>query len=160
MTEATSEGFLLLLCEMSSINSNSSLTEITRENVNKFISDIWNKGEVTLIPQVCSERLLVSGLKGFDRVDHNGFARIVTTIRQALDNYHCEVHSMVVEGNKAFCRVLFTGMHNGSFLGYPPTGRRVAWLGAIEITCKEGLIFKIWELNDFKALEEQLSGSI
>lgn len=142
------------------MNSNSSLAKVTREQVTKFIGDIWNKGNVALIPQVCSERLVFSGCKGSDRVGHDGFARMVTTVREALDNYHCEIHSMVVEGNKAFCRVLYTGTHNDTFLGYPPTGQRVAWLGVIEITCKDGLIFKVWELNDFKALDEQLSGSL
>jgi steroid delta-isomerase-like uncharacterized protein len=135
------------------------LTAITRELVKKFISDIWNKGDLELINQVCSKELRYNGGIGLNRVGHDGFARMVTTIREALDDYLCEIHSMVVEGNKAFCRVRFTGTHNGTFLGYPPTGRRVAWLGATEITCKDGVIFKVWELGDFKALEEQLGGS-
>lgn len=134
------------------------LTATTRELVKKFISDIWNKGDLELIHQVCSKGLRYNGCIGLNRVGHDGFARMVTTIREALDDYLCEIHSMVVEGNKAFCRVRFTGTHNGTFLGYAPTGRRVAWLGATEITCKDGLIFKVWELGDFKALEEQLSG--
>ena len=135
------------------------LTATTRELVKKFVADIWNKGDLELIPRVCSKGLRFNGLNGMNRVGHDGFARIVTTIRDALDDYHCEIHSMVVEGNKAFCRVRFTGTHNGTFLGYSPTGRRVAWLGATEFTCKDGLIFKVWELGDSKSLEEQLSGS-
>jgi steroid delta-isomerase-like uncharacterized protein len=135
------------------------LTATTRELVKKFVADIWNKGDLELIPRVCSKGLRFNGFNGMNRVGHDGFARMVTTIRDALDDYHCEIHSMVVEGNKAFCRVRFTGTHNGTFLGYPPTGRRVAWLGATEFTCKDGLIFKVWELGDFKSLEEQLSGS-
>lgn len=51
--------------------------------------------------------------------------RMVTTIRDALDDYHCEIHSMVVEGNKAFCRMRFTGRHTGNLLGYPASGRQV-----------------------------------
>mmetsp|Transcript_15905 Transcript_15905/g.36545 ORF Transcript_15905/g.36545 Transcript_15905/m.36545 type:complete len:245 (+) Transcript_15905:129-863(+) len=132
---------------------------VTRELVKKFVADIWNRGDLELIPEVCSRSLRFNGSVGMDRVGHEGFARMVTTIRDALNDYHCEIHSMVVEGNKAFCRMRFTGRHTGPLLGYAPTGRQVAWMGAAEFTCKNGLIVKVWELGDVKSLEEQLSGA-
>lgn len=131
---------------------------VTRELVKKFVADIWNRGDLDLIPSVCGRSLRFNGSVGMDRVGHDGFARMVTTIRDALNDYHCEIHSMVVEGNKAFCRMRFTGRHTGPLLGYSPTGRQVAWMGAAEFTCKDGLIVKVWELGDVKSLEEQLSG--
>ena len=94
--------------------------------------------------------------KGFDRVGHDGLARMVATIRDALDEYHCEIHSMVVEDNKAFCRLRFTGKHIGNLLGISPTYQTVAWMGATEFTCQNGKILKVWELGDVKSLEEQL----
>jgi predicted ester cyclase len=93
---------------------------------------------------------------GFDRVGHDGLARMVATIRDALDEYHCEIHSMVVENNKAFVRLRFTGKHIGRLLGYIPTNRTVSWMGATEFTCQNNKILKVWELGDVKSLEEQL----
>jgi len=130
--------------------------EVTRDLVKKFISEIWNRGEVELIPTVCHPSLRFNGHVGMDRVGHEGFARMVTTVREALSDYHCEIHSMVVETNKAFCRLRFTGKHSGNLLGYAPTGKTVAWMGASEFTCKNGKILKVWELADLKSLEEQL----
>jgi steroid delta-isomerase-like uncharacterized protein len=130
--------------------------EVTRELVKQFIADIWNRGEIELIPKVCHPSLRFNGHVGMDRVGHEGFARMVTTVREALTDYHCEIHSMVVETNKAFCRLRFTGKHTGNLLGYPPTGKTVAWMGASEFTCKNGKILKVWELGDVKSLEEQL----
>jgi steroid delta-isomerase-like uncharacterized protein len=130
--------------------------ELTRNLVKKFIADIWNRGEIDMIPEVCSPSLRFNGNTGFDRVGHDGLARMVATIRDALDDYHCEIHSMVVEHNKAFCRLRFTGKHSGHLLGYPPTGKVVAWMGATEFTCQNGKILKVWELGDIKTLEEQL----
>jgi predicted ester cyclase len=98
-------------------------------------------------------------LAGFDRVGHDGLARMVATIRDALDEYHCEIHSMVVEDNKAFCRLRFTGKHVGPLLGYKPTHKTVAWMGATEFTCQNGKILKVWELGDVKSLEEQLAAA-
>jgi predicted ester cyclase len=130
--------------------------EITRELVKKFISDIWNRGEIEMIPQVCHPSLRFNGHVGMDRVGHEGFERMVTTVREALTDYHCEIHSMVVESNKAFCRLRFTGKHTGNLLGYAPTGKAVSWMGASEFTCKNGKILKVWELGDVKSLEDQL----
>jgi predicted ester cyclase len=130
--------------------------EVTRDLVKRFISDIWNRGEIECIPNVCHPSLRFNGHVGMDRVGHEGFARMVTTVRDALTDYHCEIHSMVVESNKAFCRLRFTGKHTGNLLGYPPTGKTVAWMGASEFTCKNGKILKVWELGDVKSLEEQL----
>lgn len=131
--------------------------EVTRDLVKKFISDIWNRGELDLIPHVCSPKIRFNGNTGLDKIGHDGFARMVATIHGALSDYHCEIHSMVVENNKAFCRLRFSGKHTGDLLGYPPTGRVVSWMGATEFTCMNGLILKVWELGDMKTLEEQLS---
>lgn len=130
--------------------------DLTRNLVKKFIADIWNRGEIDLIPEVCSPNLRFNGNTGFDRIGHDGLARMVATIRESLDEYHCEIHSMVVEHNKAFCRLRFTGKHTGPLLGYPPTHKVVAWMGATEFTCQNGKILKVWELGDVKSLEEQL----
>ena len=95
---------------------------------------------------------------GFDRVGHDGLARMVTHLRDCLAEYHCEIHSMVVEDNKCFCRLRFTGKHVGPLLGYPPTQQTVAWMGASEYTIQNDKILKVWELGDVKSLEEQLQG--
>ena len=93
---------------------------------------------------------------GLDKIGHDGFAMMVATIHGALSDYHCEIHSMVVEDNKAFCRLRFSGKHTGDLLGYPPTGRVVSWMGATEFTAMNGRILKVWELGDMKTLEQQL----
>ena len=130
--------------------------EVTRDLVKKFISDIWNRGELDLIPSVCSPKIRFNGNSGLDKIGHDGFAMMVATIHGALSDYHCEIHSMVVEDNKAFCRLRFSGKHTGDLLGYPPTGKCVSWMGATEFTAMNGRILKVWELGDMKTLEQQL----
>ena len=53
-----------------------------------------------------------------------------------------------------------TGKHTGNLLGYPPTRKVVAWMGATEFTCQNGRILKVWELGDIKTLEEQLTNIV
>jgi steroid delta-isomerase-like uncharacterized protein len=141
-------------------DSTQATNDLTRSLVKKFIAEIWNRGEIDLIPDVCSANLRLNGNTGFDRVGHDGLARMVSLIRDALDDYHCEIHSMVVEHNKAFCRLRFTGKHVGTLLGFEASGKVVAWMGATEFTCQNGKILKVWELGDLKSLEGQLRSSM
>jgi predicted ester cyclase len=129
---------------------------VTRELVKRFIADIWNRGELDLIPSVCARGIRFNGSSGMDRIGHDGFKKMVKTIRNSLEDYHVEIHSMVVEGNKAFCRLRFMGRHVGKLIGYDPTGRQVSWMGAMEFTVVDGLIVKVWELGDMASLEQQL----
>ena len=135
-------------------------SERTRELVKIFIGEIWNRGEIESIEKVCSPRLRFNGHAGLERVGHEGFSQMVMTVRSSLEGYHCEIHSMVVEGRKCFCRLKFTGKHVGELMGYPPTNKLVAWMGASEFTIcpRKKLILKVWELGDIKSLEMQLRG--
>jgi predicted ester cyclase len=48
----------------------------------------------------------------------------------------------------------------GEFLGYPPTGRHVKWIGAAFFTGDENKLRDIWELGDLDSLRGQLSSSV
>lgn len=138
-------------------NNNDDASNQTRDLIKKFVADIWNRGDIDLIPEVCSSRLRFNGQGGMDKVGHEGFARMVATIHDALSEYHCEIHSMVVEGNKAFCRLRFSGRHTGDLLGFQPSHRLISWMGATEFTIgPDARILKVWELGDMKSLEQQL----
>ena len=60
---------------------------VTRELVKKYVADIWNRGEVELIPEVCHPSLRFNGSVGMDRVGHQGFARMVAV--SSVLRIHC-----------------------------------------------------------------------
>jgi predicted ester cyclase len=141
-------------------NNIGNMNETTRDLVKTFIGKIWNHGEIDYIPIVCSPSLRFNGRDGLERVGHDGFSNMVYTVRQSVAEYHCAIHSMVVENNKCFCRLKFTGRHVGELLGYKPTNKILNWMGASEFTIcpKRNQILKVWELGDIHTLEEQLKG--
>ena len=139
------------------INDSQLAVQQTRELVKRFFAEIWNMGRLESIPQLCSTNLhYTSGSSRPEREGHDGLARMVQTIRTSLDNYHSEVISMVVEENKAFVKVRFSGKHVGFLMGYEPTGRQVEWVGGMEFTVRNGQILHVWELGDTMTLCEQL----
>lgn len=78
---------------------------------------------------------------------------MVTT---ALADYRCDVEELVAEGPSAAAKVRFSGIHSGDFLGYPPTGRRVEWMGAAFFVEVGDMLRDIWVLGDLANLRAQL----
>jgi predicted ester cyclase len=131
--------------------------QITRTLVQRYFEDIWNRGDVKKMRSVCSKRIRINGRDGgMDRVGLKVFSDMVSMTRSGLDQFHAEILTLVVEKNKAFCKVHFEGIHKGEFLGYPPTGKAIEWTSATEITCRDGVIVKVWELVDSDHLDSQL----
>jgi predicted ester cyclase len=62
----------------------------------------------------------------------------------------------VVEGERAFARMRFSGRHTGPFLGFAPTGAELAWAGAALFDTEDGRIRSLWVLGDLAGLTAQL----
>ena len=78
---------------------------------------------------------------------------MVTTV---LSGYRCDVKALIADGDSAAAKVRFSGIHTGDFLGHPPTGRRVEWIGAAFFTADENKLRDIWVLGDLESLRSQL----
>ena len=96
-----------------------------------------------LAPDIVTHAAGGSTLVGLDaqesawRIAHQG----LTQLRHRLIDV---VHgSDVVAG-----RVLVTGVHTGTFLGIPPTGRRIEVDQALFARVRRGLICELWEIVD------------
>lgn len=122
-----------------------------------FYEEVWNRGDKAQIPKLLHESFTFRGSLGQTKHGHNGFVEYLDFVRDALDEYRCEVKEIVCEGNKAFAQVLFSGVHQKPFLGYSPTFKRVQWLGAALFSLDVDKIVDLWVIGDLDALREQLS---
>lgn len=141
----------------------SSKNDMTRATIKRFITEIWNNQNMKVIQEVCHPHIRFYGSMENDISDNgrrtgiSGFRQLIFFLSAMLEALKCDIHSMVVEGDKAFLRLQFCGIHTGGpLLGYPATGCLVTWECAMELTIKDGLIFKVWEMGDMLTLERQL----
>jgi steroid delta-isomerase-like uncharacterized protein len=131
-----------------------------RDLVASFYGEIWNRGDLSLVPALLAADFTFRGSLGVQRKGHAGFASYVAMVRGALADYHCDVLDLVSEGGRAFARMRFSGVHVAEFLGYAPTGRRVEWDGAALFTTgPDGRISDLWVLGDTQALSAQLEAN-
>ncbi|HTN51519.1 MAG TPA: ester cyclase [Anaeromyxobacter sp.] len=127
-----------------------------RALVEAFYARIWNAGDEEAARRILAPDLEFRGSTGPARTGVDGFLGYVRLIRGALAGYECVIEELVVEGERAFAKMLFRGRHAGTFFGVAPTGRAVAWAGAALFRFQAGRIRAVWVLGDVDGLKQQL----
>jgi predicted ester cyclase len=84
------------------------------------------------------------------------FKEYVESIRWSLANYHCKILACVTEGDHAFAKMRFSGIHVRPFRGYAATGQPIQWLGAGLFHFVSGRIAEVWVLGDLAGLDALL----
>lgn len=125
--------------------------------VRRFYEEIWNRGQLHAIPDICHRDMTFRGSLGDEKRGADGFADYVKYVRGALGDYHCDIEEAVTEGNRVFAKMRFTGVHEGEFLGYAPTHKTVHWAGAALFTVENNRITDLWVLGDVHGLSSQLA---
>lgn len=128
-----------------------------RKSVNSFYADIWNRHDASAMASLLTTEFTFRGSLGRACQGHAEFAEYVNMVHRALGNYRCEILDIVVEPPRAFARMRFSGMHQGEFLGFAPTGQRVEWSGAALFTFDNSLIADLWVLGDLMGLQQLLA---
>ncbi len=127
-----------------------------REVIKAFYNDIWNRHDKSVIPELLAKEFSFRGSLGQLKRGYDGFAEYVDFVHAALDDYHCEIQDLLVDGDKVFARMLFSGRHRGEFFGFAPTGKQVQWAGAALFSFESGRVSDLWVLGDLHGLIAQL----
>ncbi len=85
-----------------------------------------------------------------------GFKRVAAAFLAAFPDMEMTVEDALAVGDKLVRRVQWAGTHRGTFLGIPPTGRRVTVQETIILRVAAGKIAEEWEMADLLGLLQQL----
>ncbi len=132
--------------------SESSIADLVR----RFYRDVWNARDRSAIAELLTEEFRFRGSLGRESVGLPAFADYVDSVHQSLEDYRCEIEELVCDGERAFARMRFSGIHRGRLLGHPPTRKRVSWAGAALFHERGGKLESLWVLGDLDSLREQL----
>jgi predicted ester cyclase len=122
------------------------------EVVAAFYDRIWNRLDKAAIVELIHPDFTFRGSLGPTMTGHVAFVDYVDTVTGALAGYRCTIRDLVCEGDRAFARMQFEGIHQGPFMGFPPTGKRVEWAGAALFTLRDDKIADLWVLGDVAGL--------
>ena len=124
--------------------------------VEQFYERIWNSGDLGAASELLAETVQFRGSLGVDLQGRQAFLEYVRYVRDSLAHYQCDILECVSEGQQAFAKMRFSGVHVAPFRGYSPTNLPVQWLGAALFRFEADQIVEIWVLGDIAGLEAAL----
>jgi predicted ester cyclase len=131
-------------------------TEDNKALVRRFYEEVINKKKTAAIDEFIDP----------NQVDHaappgipggiEGAKQVIAMYLTAFPDLHFTVEDMIAEGDKVVARITARGMHQGTFMSIPPTGKQVT-VTAIEIIRIAGSKFvEHWMELDALGLLQQL----
>ena len=124
--------------------------------VERFYERIWNEGDLEAVSELLSQEFSFRGSLGVELRGREAFKDYVRSVRNALASYQCEILDCVTEGNQAFAKMRFSGVHVAPLRGYLPTAKPLQWLGAALFRFTDDLIVELWVLGDLVGLDASL----
>ena len=127
-----------------------------RDLVDLFYERFWNQIDLPIADEILHPEVTFRGSVGVGARGRNEVCDYVRMVTTALSEYRCDLESLIAEGDSAAAKVRFSGIQVGDFLGHPPTGRRIEWVGAAFFTADDNKLRDIWVLGDLDSLRAQL----
>lgn len=127
--------------------------------VEAFYSRIWNQGDLAATSDLLAKDFRFRGSLGVELRGFDAFGNYVRSVRGPLADYHCEILDCVSEGNRAFAKMRFSGIHVAPFRGYQPTQKPVQWFGAALFVFDGERIADLWVLGDLVGLDALLQAN-
>ena len=127
------------------------------ELVRRFYADLWNRWDDSAVDEVLSNGFRFRGSLGLETVGRKEWRRYRDLVREGSADFHNEVLTLVVDGDRAAARLRYTGTHTGPLAGVPATGRRFTYSGAAFFESDGRRLTSAWVLGDLTGLHEQLT---
>ena len=81
---------------------------------------------------------------------------IIITCRAAFHDLQVTIEDLMQDGDRVTARFTARGVHNGEFMGLPPTGRPIVMTGIEIFRVQNGRIVELWGEANLMGLMHQL----
>jgi hypothetical protein len=100
-----------------------------------------------------SYRAEIAGFPPMDAAAHGEFGR---AFYAGFPDIAHTIDEVLVAGDKVITRFTLNGTHTGSFMGIPPTGRRIAVTAFVILTVQDEKVSRLQAIFDQMGLMKQL----
>lgn len=156
--------YLLLLIAFSFLAGASCQQKSDTEEEMKDLLDAnleaWNTGNVSLFDEIYSPEIVLHANENEDLIGIEANKEWVTSTRTGFPDFNVTFDKIIIKGEYAAVGWTSTGTNTGTFLGLPPTGKKVKFSGAFIIQVVEGKPIEIWQHYDGSSLLTQLGYTI
>ncbi len=126
-----------------------------RALVRRFVEEVWEKGDLDAIPDLCTEGSVLHAPDG-DIVGHEALEAYSRAYLGAFPDLEYSIEDILAEGDRVAIRSRIRGTHRGEFRGFPPTGRPFDAEGIAIARIENGRIAERWTSVDALGIVRQL----
>ena len=119
--------------------------------------EIWNEGNLELIDEFYSEDFVQHFLpNGTETKGLEELREHISSLRKAFPDWAENINQIIAEGDLVMIHFTSTGTNLGSFMGNPPTGKRIQVNEMTIYRFVDGKIVEQWLLPDIFSMNQQL----
>jgi steroid delta-isomerase-like uncharacterized protein len=123
--------------------------------VRRIVDEVINRGEMESFDELVATDY-VDLAEGEQPVGREEYRELIAETRAALPDLEMTIEGEVAEGDTVAIRFRASATHSGEFLGVPPTGRRLEWVGMGWLRIRDGQIVERRNVTDVHGLLEQV----
>ena len=134
------------------------MSAINKEVVRRFnIEVIQNGNEDEFRAMMAPDFINHAAPEGIPNGPESMWNTFQNILRPALSDLTVTIHDQVAEGDKVTTRKTISGVHTGTFLGIPATGREIAISVIDMVRVQDGRYAEHWGLNTLSNVLANLS---
>jgi len=126
------------------------------KNIVRRYQKIYNSNDLEALSEVVSEDLLTPKIMPGIPAGIEGAKTAHQIMLAGFPDYQTAIDDLIAEGDKVVARITMSGTHTGSFMGIPPTGKRISFTGMYIARIDDGKIVEHWGEEDGVSLLQQL----
>jgi predicted ester cyclase len=138
------------------MGTESPVMESNKSLVREFISRMLSEPASEVLDQYLAPDFLDHYAPPEQEPGREGVKKVFERARNILSELHVELEDMIAERDRVVIRLKTNAMQVGSFMGFPPTGKEVAWTTISIYRIEGGKIVERWGLMDHAFLLRQL----
>lgn len=132
-----------------------STREANRALMERFIEEVWNKGNLDVADEIFHPQAYSPSAPGLP-LGPEGVKFIAQTFRNAFPDYWMEITHLVAEDDRVAARFRQGGTHKGDLMGIPPTGKTAVWTEIGILRIADGMVVESWYDVDMLGMMGQL----
>ena len=119
-------------------------------------NEVWHDGNFSVMSEIFAPDFVRHDPNGNEIRGPAQNEQFIRRMRAAFPDLHYTVGDVIAGGDKVVARYQFDGTHLGDALGFPPTGKKVAYTGILIQRFVDGKIVEQWTEADLLTLFQQL----
>lgn len=124
--------------------------------VRRNTEEVQGKGDFVLFDQLFADDFVDHTPQPNMVPDKEGVRGLYRGLREAFPDFHAVIHWQAAEGDLVTTFKTYHGTHTGTFLGIPPTGRKIQFETVDAMRVRNGKISEHWGVANLYSLLQQL----